>query len=389
MSARLTARPCFGADDSLRIERGPEGRERYLCADGSIEYTYARPFILELEITRRCNLRCLHCYAQAEPDAAEHLSRAEIRGILDQARELGIDELSLTGGEATLHPDFVPTIDDALERGFNVRFVSNGTLLDEPLVRELCQRPIKLVTISLDGATAEAHDRIRGPGSHARTLRAIGLLQEAGFSLSIITAFSALNIEELDGLLDFCVARRLNWQVQMTSAKGRCPRPITLSPEQYYRLGQKIAEAYVAPLPIQIVPMDDLATPSLFEPLAALWRTWKGRCVGGILNLFVRANGDVTPCSAMAFDGCAVGNLRRERLADICREERCRRLVERGFGELTGVCGRCPFAGSCRGGCPDIRVSMCSRASENEYCFYRLEQADLLDAAGTPLAKRP
>jgi radical SAM protein with 4Fe4S-binding SPASM domain len=375
------ATPCLAADDSLRIETAPDGEERFFRADGSVEYTYARPFILELEITRRCNLRCLHCYAHAGSESANELSRAEIRGFLDQARALGIDELSLTGGEATLHPDFVGIIDDALERGFHVRFVTNGTLFDRPLLRALCARPIKLITISLDGVSPEAHERIRGPGSHAKTMRAIDELQAAGFALSLITAFSKLNVGELDALLGFCVSRGLDWQVQMTSAKGRCPRPVTLSPEQYYWLGQKVAAAFTARLPINIVPMDDLAMPSLYEPLSALWGTWKGRCVGGLLNLFVRANGEVTPCSAMAFPGCAVGNLHRERLADICGEARCRKLLEERFGKLSGVCASCPFGHACRGGCPDILYSMCERPTENEYCFYRLEQQELLAAA--------
>ena len=325
MTSAPRATPCLAADDSLRIETAPDGEERFFRADGSVEYTYARPFILELEITRRCNLRCLHCYAHAGSESANELSRAEIRGFLDQARALGIDELSLTGGEATLHPDFVGIIDDALERGFHVRFVTNGTLFDRPLLRALCARPIKLITISLDGVSPEAHERIRGPGSHAKTMRAIDELQAAGFALSLITAFSKLNVGELDALLGFCVSRGLDWQVQMTSAKGRC--------------------------------------------------------VGGLLNLFVRANGEVTPCSAMAFPGCAVGNLHRERLADICGEARCRKLLEERFGKLSGVCASCPFGHACRGGCPDILYSMCERPTENEYCFYRLEQQELLAAA--------
>jgi radical SAM protein with 4Fe4S-binding SPASM domain len=379
------ATPCEGWSDEILMERGADGTTRYLRADDPqrAEYTYAHPFILELELTRRCNLRCVHCYAHADTAPfADELELDELRRVLDQGREVGIEELSLTGGEVMLHEGFVQIIDDGLARGYGVRFVTNATLLSEQLLGALCRRPIKLITVSLDGISREAHERIRGPGGHEPALRALEQLHQAGFAVSVITAFSKLNFDEFDPLLEFCASRGINWQVQMTSAKGRCPREITLSPDQYYQLGVKVAEALRADLPIHVIPMDDLATYSHFEPLSDLGSSWKGRCVGGILNLFVRANGDVTPCSALAFDECVVGNVRRDSLAAICREERCREVISWARAErLTGVCGACPFKAECQGGCPEILLSMCRSRTENEYCYHRIEQQRIVAEA--------
>ena len=111
-------------------------------------------------------------------------------------------------------------------------FVTNATLVDEPRIEALCTRPIKLITVSLDAVSPDVHERVRGPGSHRPAIAGIDRLVAAGFSLSIITAFSRLNIEDFDALLAFCVERNLVWQVQMTSAKGRCPRSIAFSPDE-------------------------------------------------------------------------------------------------------------------------------------------------------------
>jgi radical SAM protein with 4Fe4S-binding SPASM domain len=368
--------------DAIRIERDGAGQLRYFRADdpAAEEYRYDKPFILELELTRRCNLRCIHCYASADNRSfAGELRTDEIRALIAQARAMGIRELSLTGGEVMLHPDLLPIMDQASALGLGVRFVTNATLAEPPLVAELARRPVRLVTVSLDAVSAAPHERIRGPGSHARAMAGIERMLDAGLRLSIITAFSRLNIEDFDALLDFCVARRIDWQVQMTSAKGRCPHPITLSPDEYYALGERVAQALARELPIGIVPMDDLATYSHFFPLKLLGETWKWQCAGGILNIFVRANGDVTPCSALCFEPCVVGNVRRDSLATICREERCRHALDWLRPEsLTGECARCPFREMCRGGCPEILISMCQSRTENEYCYHRIEQARIL-----------
>lgn len=374
--------PCRAFSDAMLIDRRPDGELRCRRADDPAreEYSYRKPFILELEITRRCNLQCVHCYAQAaDTPFPDELTLSEIRTVLRDGAELGIRELSLTGGEVFLRPDFIPILDAGLDAGFALRFVTNATLLTDALLAELCRRPVKLITVSLDGISAAAHERIRGPGSHEPALRHLLRLKDAGFCVSVITAFSRLNLGEFDALLEFCVRHRLNWQVQMTSAKGRCDHRITLTPDEYYALGEKVAAAHAAGWPIRIIPMDDLATFSHFPPLSRLAETWQGQCTGGLLNLFVRANGDVTPCSALCFPECIAGNVRRDSLLAICREERCRRVLAwMEPRRLTGVCADCGFLDECRGGCPEILISMCKNRTENEYCYHRVEQQRIL-----------
>jgi len=371
--------PCRFPSDAMVVTR--EGDELvYRRAQGGEPYSYKKPFILELEITRRCNLRCIHCYAEAEDRVFDsELTLDEIRRVLDDAAALGMRELSLTGGEVFLRPDFLDIFDAGLQRGFDVRFVTNGTLLDDALLEGLCARPVKLITVSLDSISPAAHERISGKGSHLPTVENILRLRQAGFTVSVITAFSTFNLGDFDDLFAFCLENRMDWQVQMTSAKGRCSSRITLNPDEYYTLGEKTAALYARQLPIHIIPMDDLATFSHFAPLHRLAETWQGMCTGGLLNLFVRANGDVTPCSALAFPECVVGNVRTDSLVDICTEERCRTNLAWLTPETrTGACRACPFVEACRGGCPEILLSMCPERTENRYCYHAIEQRRLL-----------
>ena len=368
--------------DSMLVEQQGDGVYVYRRADSPEheEYSYQRPYILELELTRRCNLKCSHCYAEAPGDGSGEVEFEEIDELLRDAVQLGIPELSLSGGEATLHPHFLDIWDLATELGLGVRFVTNGTTADEQLVAELSSRPLNLVTVSLDAVDPAVHDSIRGPGAHAAAFAGLERMVEAGLPLSMITAFCKTNIGEFEALRDLCGDWGIDWQVQMTSLKGRCPSELILSPDEYYELGRKTAEVLVAGSPV-IVPMDDLATFSRFPPLTELSKTWQDRCSGGVLNIFVRADGGVTPCSALASDRAVVGNIREHPLSVICAEERCRKDLEwLNVSRLEGVCGSCPHRRRCYGGCPDILLTMCRSPNENDYCFYKIEADRILDS---------
>ncbi|MDA3863645.1 MAG: radical SAM protein [Deltaproteobacteria bacterium] len=369
-------------EDTIRIKKDKQGDLRYFRPEDNREYTYQNPYILELEITRRCNLKCIHCYAESENiDFAKELSFNEIRQLLQQAKQLGIEELSLTGGEVLVHPQFIEIVDLAFQMGFNLRFVSNGVLFSDKLIEQLCQKPIKLITISLDAINPQIHEKIRGKGTHKKTLDNILKLSQIGFNVSIITAFSTVNFNEFSAIYQFCLKNDLDWQVQMTSAKGRAKKHLILSPDQYYQLGKQTIAIIMEQPGINIIPMDDLATFSNFFPLNQLSSTWQGKCTGGLLNIFVRANGDVTPCSALAFPENVVGNFRNQSLVDICNQELCRKNLNwLSHHTRTGTCKDCKWWTKCQGGCPDILIANCPHLGENIYCYHHIEQNRILES---------
>ena len=151
-----------------------------------------RPIAATLELTRRCNLRCVHCYLgdQAEQHRRQprELAAAAVRAALTEWAEAGCLYLTLTGGEPLLRPDFPEIYRHARELGLVVTVFTNGTLVTDEIAGLFRAWPPRKVEISLYGATAATHDAITGaPGSHARAWAGIRRLQAAGVRVALKT----------------------------------------------------------------------------------------------------------------------------------------------------------------------------------------------------------
>ena len=142
--------------------------------------------LLFLELTARCNERCLHCYVEASPERTEALSWETIQAVLRDAAALGFGIVQLTGGEALLSPHLVDAAALARELGIPVVEVyTNGVLLDERRYARLQALEVSFA-FSLYAADPARHDAITQlPGSHARTLAAIRRAQAGGSQLRV------------------------------------------------------------------------------------------------------------------------------------------------------------------------------------------------------------
>lgn len=161
-----------------------------------------------LELTRRCNFSCIHCYNNLPADdpkaRRKELDFGEYRRILDQIAEAGTLWLLLTGGEVFLRPDFMQIYRYAKENGFLITIFTNGSGMTEALADELVKyRPFAL-EITIYGHTRETHERLtRRPGSFARVQKAIRLLTERGLPLKLKTMVIKENRHELEAMMAF------------------------------------------------------------------------------------------------------------------------------------------------------------------------------------------
>lgn len=138
------------------------------------------PLSVILELTNRCNERCVHCYVDLD-DVRGELTTDEVLRILDELRAAGTLFLTLTGGEIFLRKDALPIARRARELGFALRLFSNGTLIDEEKARAIAEIGPLAVELSLFSLDPEKHDAVtRRPGSLDKTLRAARLLTERG-----------------------------------------------------------------------------------------------------------------------------------------------------------------------------------------------------------------
>lgn len=138
------------------------------------------PYTAIVELTRRCNLHCVHCYAVPERGRRE-LTAEEIYRVLNDLYALGGLFVTFSGGDVTVNRDYLHIMRHASDLGLAVQFFSNGLLIDEPAADELSKLNLFHVGISLYGASAEAHDRVtRHRGSFEKTVRAALRLRERG-----------------------------------------------------------------------------------------------------------------------------------------------------------------------------------------------------------------
>jgi radical SAM protein with 4Fe4S-binding SPASM domain len=150
-----------------------------------------------LEITHRCNLRCIHCYCD-RPVSKEEISLAETCKIIDEMAASGCLWLLITGGEPLLRPDFLDIYLHAKKRGLIVTLFTNGTLLTPQVADALQEYPPFAVEISIYGATRETCEKItRVAGSFDRCKKGIDLLLKRGVPLKLKTMLMTLNQHEL------------------------------------------------------------------------------------------------------------------------------------------------------------------------------------------------
>jgi len=180
-------------------------------AHGSGEAVEARtsPRLIFWEVTKGCNLRCIHCRASAtELSSPSDLSTATALGIIDQIAASGNPILVLSGGEPLYRSDIFQLARYGTDRGLRVALATNGTLVTREVARMIVDSGVRRVSISLDGADALTHDTFRGiPGAFDAAVQGLRNLKALGMSVQINMTIARHNARQLPQVLE--LAKRL------------------------------------------------------------------------------------------------------------------------------------------------------------------------------------
>jgi heme b synthase len=309
------------------------------------------------EITRSCNLNCLHCRAAAErgPYGGELVTDECLR-FIDEVAAFSKPVLILTGGEPLLREDVFEIAAYGTRKGLRVVMAANGTLLNAEKARAAKQAGIQRVSISLDGATAAAHDRFRGvTGAFARAMEGISYLKEAGLAFQINTTVTKRNLGEIENLLQLAIekgAAAHHIFLLVPTGRGRKLAREGVTPGEYEQTLSWFAEqdgtvpiqlkATCAPQYYRIIHQHGKTKAR--EKQGADLHSFTRGCLGGISFCFVSHRGDAQPCGYLEV---VAGNIRERSFQGIW-EEVFQRL--RDVSNLTGKCGRCEYRVVC-GGC--------------------------------------
>lgn len=163
---------------------------------------HRRPIVV-WNVTRRCNLHCMHCYTDShDRDYPGELTSAEARSLVEDLAEYGVPVLLFSGGEPLTRPDLMDLVRMAVRRGMRTVISTNGTLIDRETVKDLANAGVSYVGISLDGLEA-THDKMRGKkGAFQESIRGIRLCKEAGIKVGVRFTLNRRNQADLGGLLD-------------------------------------------------------------------------------------------------------------------------------------------------------------------------------------------
>lgn len=173
------------------------------------------PLRVRMELTRRCNLRCIHCKVKLDRHPAGEMTVDEIAALLDGLRAAGTMEISITGGEVFARPDITDVLRAILSRDFLLHIQTNGTAITREHIELLSRfrNRVQRVALSLYAADPNIHDAItRAPGSHRLTVHNILRLQEAGLPVFCFTLLMRENAGHAADLQQFYESHGLRHQ---------------------------------------------------------------------------------------------------------------------------------------------------------------------------------
>ena len=184
--------------DVLRYKRKTKDLPSHL-----IQFAKDKRPVVVWNVTRRCNLHCIHCYAKAEnKEFANELSTKEGKALIDDLAAFGCPVILFSGGEPLIRKDLPELSEYAASKGIRVVISTNGTLINKEMARLLKKVGVSYVGVSIDGME-EVHDRFRGvKGAFRAALSGIKYCQEAGIKTGIRFTISRINFREIPAIFD-------------------------------------------------------------------------------------------------------------------------------------------------------------------------------------------
>jgi len=164
---------------------------------------YKAPLFVAWQINSECNLGCLHCCEEAGHSMPDEMNKEEVFNFLQQIVDLNIPYVAFSGGEPLLHPHFFKMCEFLRRNNVSLKVETNGEFIDELTAEKLAKLKFRSVQISLDGATAKTHEKLRLKGDWEKAVAACHYLIKNGINTEIVFVPTKFNIHETGALIDF------------------------------------------------------------------------------------------------------------------------------------------------------------------------------------------
>ena len=324
------------------------------------------PHILAWELTKACNLSCIHCRASAtDKPCSDELTTDEGFALLKDLSKGGTRLVILSGGEALVREDVFEIAAYGTSLGLRMTLATNGSLVTPEVAGKMKESGIIRVSVSLDGVTSDIHDTFRGlPGAFEMALEGMRILVAEGVPAQVNTTVAAMNIAQMKLFPDFLKGLGvMAWHVFFLVPTGRGENVEPAKITQY----RDMLEDFHTASEISQIECKATCAPQYYRMLAEKEGSspTKG-CLAGTGFGFVSSTGTVQPCGFLQVD---CGNIRKESINVIWDQSPLLRQL-RDEGRLKGKCGVCKFVAVC-GGCRARAYEVHGDAMEvDSICWY-------------------
>jgi radical SAM protein with 4Fe4S-binding SPASM domain len=319
----------------------------------------ASPLDVHLELTRRCNGSCQHCFANSIPSESEasEMTFSELESIIRQLADLGGTYVRLTGGEPTIRDDFFDIVDVINEEGLDIGLNTNG-MFDEKTLDGVLSRDIKEIRVSLDGPE-EINNQIRTPGSYRRVLRTFENIagynrtadDPADVTMNVVLMRS--NQDYIEEMIELAQSLGSRISFGLLRLTGRARQEEMLAPEEVVAAAYRVHQARGRlGLPEGAVRMNydifcDVRSSDEYKPFPFD----NSKCPMGTTGFTIDAYGRIVPCGFMVNMTSWIGEDARGRdLLDMWHNSKVLKAARR---VNKGTCAGCQYHMlKCNGGCP-------------------------------------
>jgi radical SAM protein with 4Fe4S-binding SPASM domain len=342
--------------------------------------------VISWNITKRCNLKCLHCYINAVTESSNDLTTEEALNVVEEMKKINIPLVIMSGGEPLIREDFFIISEYASSIGLKLALSTNGTLITSRIASKLHDLGFVYVGISLDSPIEKWHDSFRGvKGAYKMTINGIKNAINSGLSVGLRLTVTRFNVNDVKSYIDLALdlgISRITFYHLSSAGRAQSLKNWYITPEQYFNFMDyliEVSKKYTGKIEIETTmsPFDGIYVAHKIarntEEFIELLNVVKaqGGCGRKIISIF--PDGSVHPCQFVDF--ITLGNVKYESLKNILNssKESLKQFID---PLLTGPkCSRCPFRNICNGG-DRIRAYYLngSITADDPQCFLNVEE---------------
>ncbi|MFQ5737013.1 MAG: heme b synthase [Thermodesulfobacteriota bacterium] len=344
------------------------------------------PKLIAWELTRSCNLDCIHCRAAARfGPYPNELTTEECFKFLDNVASFSNPIMIMTGGEPMLRDDIWDIAKYGTKLGLRMVMAPCGFLVTEETARKMIDSGIQRVSFSIDGATAESHDNFRRVnGAFASVMEAIKNVNKVGLDFQVNTTITKHNLEELPQILDLVIklgAKAHHPFLLVPTGRGAELKDQEIPPEEYektltwfYEMRDKVPIQFkptCAPHYYRIFRQKEREKGVTVTPETHGMDAMSKGCMGGQSFAFVSNTGKVQICGFLEQE---CGDIRKESFSKIWDTSEVFKQM-RAWDDYNGRCGYCEFRKVC-GGCRARAFAFTGNYMDEEpFCTYQPSDA--------------